>query len=309
MNTIYFDSSVDDEARRKQLYQGQLFVYSPSPSSSALCTFAREMIADAFGSYDPLKAQYSMPVERYVEILADLKPKFIHHPKSKQFIQGILEEFGCDLHKTYFDVPRLRTATSDGYLASGIAYAFHPHRDTWYSAPFCQLNWWLPVYEIQSENSLAFHPRYWTQPLRNGSNRYNYYRWNGDSRKNAAEHIKTDTRDQPRPEEPVELDPQTRLVCKAGGIILFSGSQLHSTVPNSAGRARFSIDFRTVHLDDVAARNGAPNIDSACTGTTLRDFLCAADLSRMPEELILPYDQEPPTDGVLVFGLPEANGD
>jgi hypothetical protein len=309
MNTIYFDSTVDDETRRKQLYQGQLFVYSPSLSSSALCAFAREMIQEAFGSVDPLKAQYSMPVEKYVEILADLKPKFIHHPKSKQFIQGILEEFGCDLHKTCFDVPRLRTATSDGYLTSGIAYAFHPHRDTWYSAPFSQLNWWLPVYEIQSENSLAFHPRYWTQPLRNGSNRYNYYKWNEESRKNAAKHIKTDTRDQPRPEEPVELDPQTRLVCKAGGIILFSGSQLHSTVPNTAGRARFSIDFRTVHLDDVAARNGAPNIDSACTGTTLRDFLCAADLSRMPEELISPYDQEPPTDGVLVFGAPEANGD
>lgn len=309
MNTIYFDSTVDDETRRKQLYQGQLFVYSPSPSSSALCTFAREMIQEAFGSVDPLKAQYSMPVEKYVEIMAQLKPKFIHHPKSKQLIQGMLDEFGCDLSKTYFDVPRLRTATSDGYLTTGIAYAFHPHRDTWYSAPFCQLNWWLPVHEIQSENSLAFHRRYWTQPLRNGSNRYNYYRWNEDSRKNAAKHIKTDTRDQPRPEEPVELDPQTRLVCKAGGIILFSGSQLHSTVPNSAGRARFSIDFRTVHLDDVAARNGAPNIDSACTGTTLRDFLCAADLSRMPEELILPYDQEPPTDGVLVFGSPEANGD
>jgi hypothetical protein len=309
MNTIYFDSTVDDETRRKQLYQGQLFVYSPSPSSSALCTFAREMIQEAFGSVDPLKAQYSMPVEKYVEIMAQLKPKFIHHPKSKQLIQGMLDEFGCDLSKTYFDVPRLRTATSNGYLTTGIAYAFHPHRDTWYSAPFCQLNWWLPVHEIQSENSLAFHPRYWTQPLRNGSNRYNYYRWNEDSRKNAAKHIKTDTRDQPRPEEPVELDPQTRPVCKAGGIILFSASQLHSTVPNTAERARFSIDFRTVHLDDVAARNGAPNIDSACTGTTLRDFLCAADLSRMPEELILPYDQEPPTDGVLVFGPPEANGD
>jgi hypothetical protein len=250
-----------------------------------------------------------MPVEKYVEILADLKPRFIHHPKSKQFIQGILEEFGCDLYKTYFDVPRLRTATSDGYLTSGIAYAFHPHRDTWYSAPFSQLNWWLPVYEIQSENSLAFHPRYWTQPLRNGSNRYNYYKWNEESRKNAAKHIKTDTRDQPRPEEPVELDPQTRLVCKAGGIILFSGSQLHSTVPNTAGRARFSIDFRTVHLDDVAAKNGAPNIDSACTGTTLRDFRCGADLSPMSEELVLPYDQEPPTNGVLVFASPEANGD
>ena len=232
-----------------------------------------------------------MPVEKYVEVLAELKPKFIHHSKSKQLIPGILEEFGCDLSKTYFDVPRLRTATSDGYLTSGIAYAFHPHRDTWYSAPFCQLNWWLPVYEIQSENSLAFHPRYWSQPLRNGSSRYNYHEWNKDSRKNAAKHIKTDTRDQPRPEEPVELDPQTRVICQVGGIILFSGSQLHSTVPNTAGRARFSIDFRTVHLDDVIAKTGAPNIDSACTGTTMGDYLRGTDLTHIPDDIVALYDQ------------------
>jgi hypothetical protein len=220
----------------------------------------------------------------------------------------MLQEFGCDLSKTYFDVPRLRSATSDEYLTSGIAYAFHPHRDTWYSAPSCQLNWWLPVYEIQSDNCLAFHPRYWSQPLRNGSTRYNYYEWNKKSRGNAAQHIKTDTRDQPRPEELVELEPQTRIVCKVGGIILFSGAQLHSTVPNTSGRARFSIDFRTVHLDDVVAKNGAPNIDSASTGTTLRDFLCSADLSQIPEELIRPYDQHPPRDGVLVYAPPSGNG-
>lgn len=291
MNTIYFDSTVDDNTRRQQLYRGQLFVYSPSPSSASLCAFAREMIEDAFGSLDPLTAQYSMPVEKYVEILAALKPKFIHHSKSKQLIQGILKEFGCDLNKTHFDVPRLRSATSDEYLTTGIAYAFHPHRDTWYSAPFCQLNWWMPVYEIQSENSLAFHPHYWTQPLRNGSNRYNYYRWNEDSRKNAAKHIKVDTRDQPRPEEPVELDPQTRIITKVGGIVLFSGSYLHSTVPNTSGRARFSIDFRTVHIDDVTEKIGAPNIDSACTGTTLGDFLRGADFNPIPFEIVRLYDE------------------
>jgi len=291
MNAIYFDSRMDDETRRQKLYDGDLFVYSSSPSSAALSAFTRGMIQEAFGAIDPLEAQYHMPVERYVEILAVLKPIFIHHPECKRLIQGILEEFGCELTKTYFDVPRLRTATSDGYLTSGIAYAFHPHRDTWYSAPFSQLNWWLPVYEIQSENSLAFHPRYWTQPLRNGSSRYNYHKWNEDSRKNAAKHIKTDTRDQPRPEEPVELYPQTRLVCKPGGVILFSGSQLHSTVPNTSGCARFSIDFRTVHLDDVLAKKGAPNIDSECTGTTLGDFLRGTDLACIPNELIGLYDE------------------
>jgi hypothetical protein len=290
-NTIYFDSGVDDVTRRRQLYDGEIFVFSPNTNSLALCALAREMIEEAFGSLHPLKAQYSLPVEKYVEILAELKPKFIHHPKSKEFIQEILKDFGCDLSKTYFDVPRLRSATSDNYLTSGIAYAFHPHRDTWYSAPFSQLNWWIPVYDICSENSLAFHPKYWTQPLRNGSNRYNYYQWNKDSRKNAANYIHEDTRDQPRPEEPVELYPQTRLVCKTGGIIMFSGAQLHSTVPNTAGRARFSIDFRTVHLDDIIAKRGAPNIDSTCTGTTLGDFLRGTDLAHISHEIVEIYDE------------------
>ena len=307
MNTIYFDATVTDELRRNELYQGQIFVYSPSPSSRAFCEFARELIQDAFG-FHPREAQYRMPVEEYVKILAELKPKFIHHPQSKQFIQRILEEFGCDLKKTYFDVPRMRTATSDEYLTSGIAYAFHPHRDTWYSAPMCQLNWWLPIYDIQPENCLAFHPRYWSQPLRNGSSRYNYYEWNKTSRKNAAQHIKTDTRDQPRPEESVELDPQTRIVCPVGGILLFSGAQLHSTVPNTSGYTRFSIDFRTVHWNDIVAKTGAPNIDSASTGTTLRDFICAADLAPISEELVLPFDDSAATDGVLVFAPPEGNG-
>ena len=144
MNTLFFDSSVNDEVRRQHLYNGQLFVYSACPSAKAMCEFARELIEEAFAPFDPREAQYSLPVEEYAAILAKLKPYFIHHPKSKQFLQGILSELGCDLSKTYFDVPRMRTATSGGYLTSGIAYAFHPHRDTWYSAPLCQLNWWFP---------------------------------------------------------------------------------------------------------------------------------------------------------------------
>lgn len=304
MNTIFFDSTMNDDERRQHLYNGQLFVFSPCPSAIALCEFARELIEEAFAPLDPREAQYSLPVEEYVAILAKLKPYFIHHPKSKQFIQGILSELGCDLSKTYFDVPRMRTATHGGYLTSGIAYAFHPHRDTWYSAPSCQLNWWFPIYDIESENAMAFHPRYWSQPVKNGSSGYNYYEWNKENRKNAAQHIKTDTRKQPHAEEPLELEPQLRLVSKVGGIIIFSGAQMHSTVPNTSGRTRFSIDFRTVHIDDVVAHRGAPNIDSACTGTTLRDFLRATDFSQIPEDLILPYENEQPMSDKLVLQTP-----
>jgi hypothetical protein len=290
MNSVFFDSKMSDDDRRAGLYSGQLFAYSALPSSLALVELARDLIRQAFGKRDPELAQYEMPVEEYAALLADLKPKFIHHPRSKECIQGILREMGCDLEKTYFDVPRMRTATSENYLTSGIAYAFHPHRDTWYSAPMCQVNWWMPIYDIQPSNAMAFHPRYWNQPLRNGSRNYNYAEWNKSSRQDAAKHIKTDTRVQPKPEEPVELDPQLRLITPVGGPILFSGAQLHSTVPNDSGRTRFSIDFRTVHWEDVVGHRGAPNIDSECTGTSMRDYLRSTDLVHIPEDVCLRYE-------------------
>jgi hypothetical protein len=293
MNTVFFDANISDDVRRKRLYEGQLFAYGPKPASQALCAFAREMAEEAFAPLDPRQAQHHLPVERFAAILAELKPKFIHHPRSKQLIQQLLEEMGCDLTKTHFDVPRLRTSTDSGYLTSGISYAFHPHRDTWYSAPFSQINWWLPVYEVQSENVMAFHPRYWTQPVKNGSRDYNYGEWNRTSRQFAAQQIGTDTRKQPKPEEPMELDPQVRVVCPVGGILQFSAAQMHSTVPNTSGYTRFSIDFRTVHADDVLAHRGAHNVDSDCTGTCMGDYLRGTDLSHFSDEVIAMYDTPP----------------
>jgi hypothetical protein len=290
MNTVYFDAAIADDERRRQLFDGQLHVYSATPGSRALVEHAKRLIRDAFGNLDPELAQYHMPAEQYAAILADLKPKFIHHPESKRHIQQLLADLSCDPNQTYFDVPRMRTATSDDYLTTGIAYAFHPHRDTWYSAPLCQLNWWMPIFEIESGRSMAFHPRYWSHSVRNGSRGYNYGEWTMTSRFQAAQHVKTDTRVQPKPEEPMELDPQIRVITPPGGVLLFSAAQMHSTVPNNTGRTRFSIDFRTVHLADVQAFVGAPNIDSACTGTTMADYLRASDLSRISPELVAMYE-------------------
>ena len=163
MNSITFDAELDDEQRRLHLYEGALLVYSPTPNSLELCHFAQELAADAFAPHDPEHAQEYLPVEKYVEILAELKPKFIHHPHCKELIRGMFEDVGCDIEKTYFDVPRLRTMTHGNYLTAGLAYAFHPHRDTWFSAPPSQLNWWLPVYDIGADNTIAFFPKYWSK--------------------------------------------------------------------------------------------------------------------------------------------------
>jgi hypothetical protein len=286
---IFIDSKINDDRRRNELYKGSIFFHAPCASAEKLCELARQLAEELFRPLDPRKIQDSLSAEQAAAMLSVLKPKFIHHPEAKKYIQGMLAELECDLEKTYFDVPRLRTAFPGNYLKSGIAYAFHPHRDTWYSAPFCQINWWIPVYAISSENCMAIHPRYWSQPIRNSSSGYNYHRWNTESRYNAAQHVKEDHRVQPKPEEPVELDPQFRLICEPGAVYQFSAAQLHSTVPNTSDLTRYSIDFRTVHLDDVWSRTGAPNIDSACTGTSMGDFLKGTDFSRFPSEALALY--------------------
>src|SRR4051812_32988242 len=124
MGTVHLDSAISDDARRERIYAGDLFVYSPSKASLALVDLARGMLAEAFGSRDPEHAQYEMPVEDYAKLLGDLKPRFIHAPECKKLLPQILESMGCDPVRTYFDVPRLRSATSDDYLSTGIAYAF-----------------------------------------------------------------------------------------------------------------------------------------------------------------------------------------
>jgi hypothetical protein len=157
------------------------------------------------------------------------------------------------------------------------------------------------MYEFVSENGMAFHPRYWDRGVKNGSRDFNYYRWNAESRKNAAQHIGRDTRVQPHAEEPLELEPEVRFVVPPGGIIVFSGAQLHSTVPNTTNMVRWSIDFRTVNIDDVVNKRGAPNSDSASTGTSLRDFLRVADFASIPEDIVAAYDDGIPTGGLAVF--------
>lgn len=291
MSTIYVDRHVSDDSRRHGLFGGDLYTYAGTAASARLSALARELSEQAFAPHEPEFAQDQLSVEDYVAILADLKPTFIHHPRAKTLIAEMFSELGCDVDKTYFDVPRLRTMAYGDYLRAGLALQFHEHRDTWFSAPQQQINWWLPVYEIEPANSMAFHPRYFDTAVLNTSADYDYDEWNRTGRKQASKIVKTETRRQPQPMESLDRSSEVRVVTPVAGVLMFSGAQLHATVPNTTNRTRFSIDFRTVNVDDLRAGAGAPNVDASCTGTTLRDFVRASDLEPLPEDLIAAYDR------------------
>ena len=298
---IAFNVSHISPERRHRIYDGEILVLTASSSSLALVQHARQFVDEAFSHRDPRHAHEQLEVKAAVEILSQLKPRFIHDPQTKTLLQQLLLDCGCDARDIYQDVPRLRVAYPANYLTTGIAYAHHAHRDTWYSAPPSQINWWMPLYDFEATQGMAFHPRYWARAVSNSSRSFNYYRWNADGRKNAAQHLGTDTRQQPRAQETLELEPAVRLVVPAGSIIVFSADQLHSTVRNETASARWSIDFRTVSLDDLTDRRGAPMPDSACLGTSLRDFRRVLDFDRIPGPIVKMYDSGADDESVLEF--------
>ena len=114
MTAVYVDSPMSDDDRRRELFAGNLFVYSATPSSLELCAFARELATAAFAPYDPREAQHHLDPQHYVDVLAGLKPEFINHPQCKKLLPAVLGELGVDLDQCYFDVPRLRTMTPTG---------------------------------------------------------------------------------------------------------------------------------------------------------------------------------------------------
>ena len=84
-----------------------------------------------------------------------MKSTFTNHIRTKHLVRDILVEYGADLQRTYFDVPRLRVAPHGGYLSAGVSYAYKAHRDTWYSSPHCQVNYWTPVFQVTSERAMS----------------------------------------------------------------------------------------------------------------------------------------------------------
>lgn len=285
MHEIYYESKIPDNERLARLYDGAIFVYQPTENSIAFCEFAAQLITDAFDGMDPETAQHELPVENYIETLKKLKPEFIHHPESKRFLRLILSERECDEDTTYYDVPRLRSSTSDGYLTSGIAYAWHPHRDTWYSAPKTQINWWTPVFPITAGNGMAIYLDKFDQAIPNDSAKYDYAEWNKKHRYSAADNVKQDDRPLPGPTVPIDQNNGLTLVTEVGALVLFSGHQLHSSIQNNTGKTRFSIDFRTLNLIDTAAGRGAPSNDVECTNSSIRDFKRVRDRAEIPDDV------------------------
>lgn len=297
--TILVDPEIRDGALRQAIYAGNLIVATRLQAVSDFVDYARDELAQLFRPHDPQHAHEHFGREEMARILGEWKPRFIHAERSQSLVRGIITQAGLPAEHTHYDVPKPRTSFPVGHLTTGVAFAFPWHRDVWYSAPAQQLNWWLPVFPAREDNSMSFDLPCFDRAVPNSSDTFDYYQ-NNIRRLTTAAQVKTE--EQARPGA-LEHKPVHELAVlpAPGAVLLFSGAQLHASIPNTSGLARYSVDFRTVDARDLLAGRGAPLVDVHCTGTAIRDFRNIADGSAFDEETVTRLFGAPPADAMLVF--------
>ena len=297
--TVFVDPDMPAPTLRHTIYRGDLVVLTNLRSVRQFVDYTREQLVDLFKPYDPEDAHEHIDKAEMARLLGSWKPRFIHSSRSKALICKIIREAGFCAEGTHYDVPKPRTSFPVGHLTTGIAYAFPWHRDVWYSAPAQQINWWLPVFAAREDNSMRFDLQSFDRYVCNSSGTFDYYKNNADRRNTAAQVTRES---QARPAA-LEYQPHHDLVVlpAPGAVLLFSGAQLHASIPNTSRRSRFSVDFRTVDVQDLKEGRGAPLVDVHCTGTAIRDFHNVADGSAFDEETVIRLFGAPPPGSMLLF--------
>jgi hypothetical protein len=300
--TVFVDQQLPAPLLRQSVYDGHVVVLTSLPSVQEFVDHTREQLVDLFKPYDPEYAHEHIDMAEMAKLLGSWKPRFIHSPTSRDLVCNIIREAGMSPEGTHYDVPKPRTSFPVGHLTTGIAYAFPWHRDVWYGAPAQQINWWLPVLAVRDDNSMRFDLRSFDQAVMNSSGEFDYYK-NNTARLHTASQISGERQVRPAALNHTPAD-ELIVVPAPGAVMLFSGAQLHSSIANRSERARFSVDFRTVDVDDLHAGRGAPLVDVNCTGTAIRDFRRVADEARFDENTVTRLFGAPPPGSTLIFAPP-----
>lgn len=296
---ILVDPNFDAQTLRHKLYTGDLVVLTRLGAVRRLVDHVRQELESLFAPHPPETAHRTVDREAMAAVLGTWKPGFIHSAVASDLVRDAIREAGFAEDATHYDVPRPRTSFPVGHLTNGIAYAFPWHRDTWYAAPAQQVNWWLPVYPLRADNAMGFDPAQFFRAVPNTSDTFDYYRNNQDRRR-TAQHVEAEGQARPAA---IGHEPQDETVVlpEPGAVLLFSGAHLHRSIPNTSGRARFSVDFRTVDAADVASGTGAPILDVQCAGTAIRDFVRVSDGGSFAEEDVRRWYGAPPEGAMLVY--------
>lgn len=262
----------------RAVYDGEVLLTEATAASLRLAEAAQELLRDALGA-QPREAQHHMPNSAFFEALKPVRRALFCEPAFHRMVAEVIEAAGLSAERFAFDPARLRVVKSGGGDEPAARAVYHPHRDTWYAHPMGAIAWWIPLDDLGPEETFEIYPEWWSRPVPNDSEVFDYGDWVRDGWELKIGWQKRDsglTARYPTVTEPVDGGEPIRFGCRRGDNLLFAGAHFHRTLDQRSGRTRFSLDFRAVHLDHHAAGLGPRNVDGRSSGSALVDYVRGA---------------------------------
>lgn len=278
MNSSYFHTELpaDNSTMRERIYAGDVFLKPADAASAALKQHVLRLMQEKLEMEDIRQAHVKWSAEEMFERIGALRRVVYLEAEFHEHVRTVAAACGLDRSRIAFDPIRLRVVLPGGHRNPLAAPVYYPHRDTWYAHPQCMMVWWVPLHDLEPEETFVFYPDHLSQPVANDSEIFDYAEWIKDGPALKIGWQKRDsgvTASYPRSLEK-EMPPYAEgFSCKAGEQLIFAGAHYHRTLPHDLELTRYSLDFRIVQLGDVAAGRGAPNADNRSRGSTLKDYV------------------------------------
>lgn len=278
MNSPFFRTTLppDNAAMRRGVFAGDVYLKPADSASSALVTRVIGLMQERLETDDIRLAHLKWSPEQLFERIGALRRTVYLEPEFHEHVRAVVSECGFAPDRVAFDPIRLRVVQPGGHRNPLAAPVYYPHRDTWYAHSQSMIVWWVPLHDLQPEETFVFYPERFDRVVANDSEIFDYADWIRDG---PALKIGWQNRDSgitaryPNSLETTMPDHAEGFSCRAGEHLIFSGAHYHKTLPHDLERTRYSLDFRVVHLDDEAAGLGAPNADNRSRGSTLKDYV------------------------------------
>ncbi len=245
----------DNKEFRSSIYNGDLYKLPSTSISKALASELQDQLNKIFKG-EALYLQNIATDNRSYDKLAPLKLELKDNPVYWIIIKELLIELGLNPSEYVVDYFRLRANIPNEHKNKDTQIAYTAHRDTWYSNPQSQINFWIPIYDCTDKNSMAFFPDYFDKAVENNSKDFEYDKWT------EVGYVETLN----------DLSNPIAFNYDSGEILAFSAAHLHQGLSHSEGKTRYSIDFRIVHIADDKEGIGAPNVDNSSHPYAIDDY-------------------------------------
>ncbi len=212
----------------------------------------QELLQAVFEPHAPESAHQFLTADEHHERFDKARREFRTSSRIRQQIYDAMRAAGAHLPDTFCDRLRLR-ASPPQHSTPGHPYfrtSTPIHRDSWGSAILSQINWWFPIFPLHRDRTLAIYPAHWSTGVANDAR--------GWDRKRAG---KEGTPRLPTAQGPIDDRDQIRVTVTPGTLVVFSAAHLHAGILNTTQLTRFSVETRTVNLQDLLGQRGAPNVD------------------------------------------------